>query len=119
MVVMSDQMREDIQATLQAFRDEEILLKVVSGDNLETVKAIAAEAGMDTAVAYTGAEIDAMSDSDLELAVREATVFARIEPHSKQRIVLALQRRGDYVAMVGDGVNDVPALKQADLAGLM
>ncbi|MDQ7035664.1 MAG: HAD-IC family P-type ATPase [Anaerolineae bacterium] len=52
-------------------------------------------------------------------AVSEAQVFARIDPHAKQRIVKALQRRGDYVAMVGDGVNDVPALKQAELAIVM
>ena len=119
LIVMSDQIRDDIQATLEAMRAEDIQLKVVSGDNLETVKSIAAQAGMDTSVAYTGEQIDAMSDGDLEVAVREANAFARIEPHSKQRIVNALQRRGDYVAMVGDGVNDVPALKQANLAIVM
>lgn len=119
LVVLSDNIRDDIQETLQAFRNEDILLKVISGDNLETVKAIAGQSGMDTSLAYTGEEINAMSDTDLESAVSEAQVFARVDPHAKQRIVQALQQRGDYVAMVGDGVNDVPALKQAELAIVM
>jgi cation-transporting P-type ATPase E len=119
LVVLSDNIREDIQDTLQAFRDEDIQLKVISGDNIETVKAIAGQAGMDTSVAYTGDQIDAMTDSELEIAVSEASAFARINPHTKQRVISALQRRGEYVAMVGDGVNDVPALKQAELAIVM
>lgn len=119
LVVLSDQIREDIQATLESFRQEGIDLKVISGDSLDTVKAIAAQAGMNAEHAYTGAQIDAMSDGELETVVGEATVFARVEPDTKKRIVAALQRRGAYVAMVGDGVNDVPALKQANLAIVM
>ena len=119
LVVLSDNIREDIQATLQAFRDENIKLKVISGDNPDTVKAIAGQSGMDTSIAYTGDQIDRMVNSDLDIAVSEASVFARINPHTKQRIIQALQRRGEYVAMVGDGVNDVPALKQAELAIVM
>jgi cation-transporting ATPase E len=119
LVVLSDQIREDIQATLESFRQEGIDLKVISGDSLDTVKAIAAQAGMSADHAYTGAQIDAMSDGELETIVGEATVFARVEPDTKKRIVAALQRRGAYVAMVGDGVNDVPALKQANLAIVM
>jgi cation-transporting P-type ATPase E len=119
LIVLSDQVRPDIQETLQAFRDENIGLKVISGDSVDTVKAIAKQSGMPVDYAYTGAQIDSMSDSELEAIVQEASVFARIEPDTKKRIVSALQKKGGYVAMVGDGVNDVPALKQANLAIVM
>ncbi len=120
LIVMSDQIRSDIQDTLAAFRAEGLSLKVISGDNLETVRAIAQAAGMDTGTrAYSGSELDAMGDGEFASAVAEAHVFARINPDTKQRIVTALRAGGDYVAMVGDGVNDVPALKAADLAIVM
>ena len=120
LIVMSDRIRDDIQQTLQSFRDEGLKLKVISGDNLETVRAIAEQAGMDVgSQAYQGSQLDAMSDDELAAAVRESNVFARIEPHTKQRIVETLRRQGEYVSMVGDGVNDVPALKAANLAIVM
>lgn len=119
LIVLSDQIRDDIQDTLQAFRDEGIELKVVSGDNLATVKTVAEQAGIDIQGTYSGAELDEMSDAQLEGVVKTANVFGRIEPHTKQRIVKALQNQKQYVAMVGDGVNDVPALKQANLAIVM
>lgn len=119
LVVLSDQVREDIVDTLQSFRDEKIDLKVISGDSLDTVKAIAGQAGMPTEHAYTGDQLKVMNDAEFETVVMEGTVFARIEPDTKKRIVTALQKHGAYVAMVGDGVNDVPALKQANLAIVM
>jgi cation-transporting ATPase E len=118
-IVMSDKIRGDIEETLQSFRDEHISLKVISGDNLETVRAIAAQSGMDVTGAYTGDELNEMSDEELTGVVDKANVFARVEPGTKRRIVSALQTNKEYVAMVGDGVNDVPALKQADLAIVM
>lgn len=119
LIVLSDQIRSDIQETLNAFRKENLRLKVVSGDSIETVRAVARESGMNTEKAYTGAQLEAMSDAELEGVVKEADVFGRIEPETKRRIVKALQAQGEYVAMVGDGVNDVPALKQAQLAIVM
>lgn len=119
LIVMSDQVRDDIQETLAAFREEGLSLKVISGDNLETVKAIAKQAGIDVSEAYTGAQLNALSDAELAKVVQRANLFARIEPDTKRRIVAALQAQGEYVAMTGDGVNDVPALKQADIAIVM
>ena len=119
LVVMSDQIRHDIQETLQAFRDEGLQLKVISGDNLETVRAIARQAGMAVDHAFTGSALDALSQSEFDNAVRDSQVFARIAPDTKQRIVESLRRQGEYVSMVGDGVNDVPALKAANLAIVM
>ena len=120
LIVMSDQIREDIQDTLAAFHAEGLTLKVISGDNVETVRSVAQAAGMDIgARAYTGKELDDMGEAEFASAVSESHVFARIEPHTKQRIVAALREGGEYVAMVGDGVNDVPALKAADLAIVM
>ena len=69
--------------------------------------------------AYTGDQLEQMSDTELEKAVTEANVFARIEPDTKRKLIAALKRQGQYVAMVGDGVNDVPALKEAHLAVAM
>ena len=120
LITMSDQIRDDIQQTLQAFRDEGLKLKVISGDNIETVRAIAKQAGMDVgSAAYQGSELDAMGAGEFAAAVRESNLFARIEPHTKERIVEALRQQGEYVSMVGDGVNDVPALKAANLAIVM
>lgn len=119
LVVMSDQIRTDINTTLEDFRQLNVKLKVISGDNIETVKAIASASGIPTERAYTGEELEAMLPVEFEEAVHASDVFARIEPDTKRKIVHALKRRGEYVAMVGDGVNDVPALKAADLAIVM
>lgn len=119
LIAIQDQVREDIQETLQSFIAQEVRPKVISGDNRETVIAVASQAGMNTSVAYTGAELDAMNDDVFSSAVYEADVFARVAPETKRRIIQSLQARGEYVAMVGDGVNDVPALKAAHLAIVM
>lgn len=119
LIVMSDQIRSDINTTLEDFRQLNVKLKVISGDNIETVKSIASSSGIPTDRAYTGEELEAMTPIEFEEAVIESHVFARIEPDTKRKIVIALKRRGEYVAMVGDGVNDVPALKAADLAVVM
>lgn len=119
LVVMSDQVREDIRTTLEEFRQLNVKLKVISGDNLQTVRSIAGLAGLPTEHAYTGAQLEAMSAEEFAAAVQRADVFARIEPNTKRRIVQALRDSGEYVAMVGDGVNDVPALKAAELAIVM
>jgi len=116
LIVLSDEMRSDIQETLNDFRKEGVALKVISGDNLETVREIAREAGMTIRKAFTGDQLEAMTDAELDAAVIEGDVFARIEPDTKKKLIIALKRQGEYVAMVGDGVNDVPALKEAHLA---
>ena len=116
LIVISDQIRDDIRSTLQAFRTLGVGLKVISGDNLETVRAIAQRAGLATDVCYTGNQIKQMDDAELVQVVQSADVFARVEPTTKRRIIHALKESGEYVAMVGDGVNDVPALKEANLA---
>lgn len=119
LVVMSDQMRTEIQDTIRAFTEQNVELKVISGDNLETVSSIAHQSGMKHAKAYTGEQLEKMSNGEFDAAVREANVFARIEPETKRKILRSLKRQGLYVAMVGDGVNDVPALKEANMAVAM
>jgi cation-transporting ATPase E len=115
LVVLQDQLRHDIQETLHEFKVRNIRLKVISGDNLDTVSAIAQSAGMSEGSGITGPELDAMGDGQFRETVRATSVFARISPETKRRIIAALTAQGEYVAMVGDGVNDVPALKSARL----
>ena len=119
LITISDHVRDDIQETLISFIEQDVRPKVISGDNLYTVRAIASIAGMNTNLAYTGDELDDMPEEEFNRAVQEADVFARVEPDTKRRIVASLREQGEYVAMVGDGVNDVPALKEADLAVVM
>lgn len=119
LLVLSDQIRPDIHTTLDQFRALNVKLKILSGDNMRTVKAIAEQAGISIERAYTGEQVDAMTDGDLDAIVSEAQLFARISPDGKRRVIHTLQKKGEYVAMVGDGVNDVPALKAANLAVVM
>jgi cation-transporting ATPase E len=114
-VELEDEIRPDAPEILAYFADQDVTLKVISGDNPETVAAIAERAGLDV----VGSPVDARElPTDLgELAsvLDAATIFGRVKPQQKQAMVRALQSRGHVVAMTGDGVNDVLALKDADL----
>jgi len=114
-VELEDEIRPDAAEILAYFAEQDVTLKVISGDNPETVAAIADRAGLQV----TGEPVDARElpdEIDEMAAVLEAhTVFGRVKPQQKQAMVKALQSRGHTVAMTGDGVNDVLALKDADL----
>ncbi|MGD9658940.1 MAG: HAD-IC family P-type ATPase, partial [Methylocystis sp.] len=91
-------------------------VKMITGDHVATATAIARELGLERPdLALTGRDLDAISDEDLGAAVSAATVFARTSPEHKLRLVRSLQKHGEIVAMTGDGVNDAPALKRADI----
>jgi cation-transporting P-type ATPase E len=114
LVLLEDQVRPDAKETLSYFAEEGVTLKVISGDNPRTVGAV----GKRVALAGADQLIDARSlpadENELADAVTGATVFGRVTPHQKRAMVKALQSRGHVVAMTGDGVNDVLALKDSD-----
>jgi cation-transporting P-type ATPase E len=120
LVSLRDELRPEARETLAAFAQAGVRPKIISGDNPETVAALARQAGLpDDVELMTGAEVDALEGDALEVAVESATIFGRITPRQKERIIQALRERGHYVAMIGDGVNDVLSLKQADLGVAM
>jgi cation-transporting P-type ATPase E len=114
LVFLAERLRPEARATVEWFHSQGVELKVLSGDRPETVASIARDAGID------GPAIDASAlpgdPSALRVLAATYSVFGRISPQDKRRIVEALRDSGSYVAMVGDGVNDVPALKAARLA---
>lgn len=111
--------QEAIEAVAQC-RAAGIRVKMITGDHGVTASAIARQLGMgDRLRAVTGPEIEAMDETALQQAVQDTDVFARASPEHKLRLVRALQARGEVVAMTGDGVNDAPALKQADVGVAM
>jgi cation-transporting ATPase E len=116
-VVLRDELRENVAEIIKQFGESGIRLKVISGDSPETVAALAQQAGLpDADKTMSGAELRELSDDQLAERVEETAVFGRVTPSDKERLVRALQRRKHYVAMTGDGVNDVPALKAAQVA---
>ena len=116
LVGLTDELRPRAYETLTAFARAGVDLKIISGDNPETVKALAVQAGFDPqAKLVSGPELDRLDDGPFAAAAVEHGVFGRITPEQKERLVRALNGQGHYVAMTGDGVNDVLSLKQANL----
>lgn len=115
LVVLAERLRPDTRETVQFLTGEGVDLKVLSGDNPDTVAAIARDAGIPEGAAMAGDDL-AEDRTRLREQTQAAAVVGRISPDGKRRVVESLRDQGRYVAMVGDGVNDVPALKSARLA---
>ena len=114
-VVLGDTIRPDAPEILAYFHDQGVDLKVISGDNAATVSAVAQRAGVPGAAAYMDARELPTDDAELGEIMQRTAVFGRVTPHQKRAMVKALQASGRTVAMTGDGVNDVLALKDADM----
>jgi len=116
LICLRDELRPDVRETLAEFAQAGIAIKVISGDNPQTVAALAAQAGLAARPrSVSGAELAAMDAAGFAQAAGEAQVFGRVTPEQKERLAAALRDDGRYVAMIGDGVNDVIALKRADV----
>jgi Ca2+-transporting ATPase len=118
LVGMIDPAREEVADAIAATTRAGIDVKMVTGDNVRTASAIARELGLGQAV-MEGSEVEQLSDEELSAHVESIDVFARTSPSHKVRILRALQTNGHVVAMTGDGVNDAPALKNADVGVAM
>lgn len=118
LVGLMDPPRPEAMQAIDECRRAGIVVKMITGDHQATASAIAAELGLHGRAA-SGAEIDRMDAAQLAAAIEDVAVFARVTPSHKVRIVRALQAKGHVVAMTGDGVNDAPALKQADIGVAM
>ncbi len=115
LVVLADRVRPDAAETLAYFAEQGVTLKVISGDNPTTVAAVAREAGLPDADRTYDARDLPEDESALQAVLEAHTVFGRVQPHQKRAMVRALQAAGHTVGMTGDGVNDVLALKDADM----
>lgn len=120
-VSLVDEIRPNIGEVLQQFQDRDIELKLITGDAAATARAVAEAANWkgDTSHVITGPELDKMGPEAIAQAAANCSIFARVSPNNKKDLIAALQHQGHYVAMVGDGVNDVLALKQAELGVAM
>lgn len=118
---MSDPPREDAKNAIEACKKAGIAVKMITGDHVVTAKSIATKLGIcdKDAKAISGLELETMSENELLKAVDSINVYARVAPDQKLRLVEALQQNGHIVAMTGDGVNDAPALKRADIGVAM
>ena len=118
LVLLSNPIRENAKETFQYFYEQGVEIKVISGDNPVTVSEIAKAAGIHNAEKYVDAST-LQSDQDIEKAMENFSIFGRVTPDQKRKFIKALQKQGHTVAMTGDGVNDVLALKDADCSVAM
>ena len=112
-VVLANPIRENARETFNYFAQQGVNIKVISGDNPQTVSAVAKRAGIMRAEDFIDANL-LKTEEDLDQAIESYTVFGRVTPDQKRRLVQALKRKGHTVAMTGDGVNDILAMKSAD-----
>lgn len=115
LVLLWDPARAEVADAMRIVKAAGVRVIMVTGDHPGTARAVAAQIGMEHAQVMTGAEIDALDSAQLKCAAQEVTVFARVSAGHKLRLIEALQANGEIVAMTGDGINDAPALKRADV----
>jgi cation-transporting ATPase E len=120
LVSFRDELRPEARETISHFTDLGIDLKIISGDNPQTVAALSRQVGVgQSGKVASGLDLDDMDDAQVQELAEQATIFGRVAPQQKERVVRLLRRRGFYVAMIGDGVNDVLSLKQAQVGVAM
>jgi Ca2+-transporting ATPase len=121
LIGMIDPPREEVKIAIQECKDAGIEVVMITGDHRTTAEAIGMQIGLmqDGDKVITGVELDEMSDEELFKEVRSIAVYARVSPEHKMRIIDAWKKHGEVVAMTGDGVNDAPALKKADIGAAM
>lgn len=112
LVLIKDEIRDNSVETINYFKQQGVTLKVISGDNHKTVEKIAKSVGIDNA--EMSVDASTIQDSEILEAVDKYTVFGRVTPEQKKKLIVALKEKGHTVAMTGDGVNDVLALKESD-----
>ena len=114
---MIDPVRSEVTAAIAEAKEAGIRAVMITGDHIDTAVAIAKDLGIvtDASQAITGAQLDKISDEDFKEKVTDISVYARVQPEHKARIVDAWKSRGNIVAMTGDGVNDAPSIKRADI----
>ncbi len=113
---LNDPPRPEVAASIAACRKGGIRVMMLTGDSERTARAVARQVGIDSdGEMLTGSKMDSLNDKQLQSAVRKISVYARVSPAHKLRIAHALRANGEVVAMTGDGVNDAPALKEADI----
>jgi Mg2+-importing ATPase len=114
-LAFADPLRPDAKAALAALHRDGVELKILTGDNELVARHICQQAGIKDPVIVLGAELERMSDTALGHVAEQATLFARVSPMQKHRIILALKRRSHVVGCIGDGINDAPSLHAADV----
>lgn len=114
-LIYEDPVRQGVKEALKECQQAGIKVKVITGDYLETALAIMSKIGLKNGQALEGSQLALMTDQELEKAVGQVVLFARTTPEQKLRIVKSLKKNNEIVAMMGDGVNDAPALKEADI----
>ncbi len=114
-VSLWDPPRPGAREAIAGARQAGVRVLMITGDHPGTAANVAEAVGLDPGAIVTGAQLEALSEQELQATVRERTVFARVSPEQKLMLIEALRRAGDVVAMTGDGVNDAPALKRADV----
>ena len=119
LVAIEDPPREEVKEAIKTCKDAGIDIKMITGDNKETAIEIAREIGLEKRGILIGEEIDKLTEDELSKIVNKVTIFARVRPEHKLRIVEALKQNGEIVTMTGDGVNDAPALKEAHIGVAM
>lgn len=120
LIAMSDPPRLEVKEAIEACHEAGIVVKMITGDHPSTAVAIGGELGLrNSQHVINGQELKRMDAQQLQVAVRDTQIFARVSPEDKLKLVEALQANGEVVAMTGDGVNDAPALKRADIGVAM